>query len=202
MDDRHLSRDSSQNWKKKNTCSGWWTKNGEQGRNKGRTVRTKEGERETETETETERKEGRTRNDNHVEDRTYIPDGGHVAGTRETWSPQELATKCDCLFVSFAIFFCRFVFSLISLSSSLHNTSRARVWRTCGFFVFVSETRISFCLRYHLKECLVFSWFLWTYYRRFLFLLSSGRKCWSYLSRFSWFCFAQDCRELLLGFFY
>jgi hypothetical protein len=70
---------------------------------KGRTVRTKEGERERDT--ETERKEGRTRNDNHVEDGTYIPDGGHVAGTRETWSPQELATKCDCLFVSGAIFF-------------------------------------------------------------------------------------------------
>lgn len=66
-------------------------------------MRTKEGARERET--ERERKEGRARNDDHVEDRTYIPDGGHVAGTRETWSPQELATKFDCLFVSVAIFF-------------------------------------------------------------------------------------------------
>jgi hypothetical protein len=29
---------------------------------------------------------------------------------------------------------------------SFLNTSRAKVWRNCGFFVFVSKTQISFCL--------------------------------------------------------
>jgi hypothetical protein len=157
--------------------------------------------RERERERERERKEGRTRNDNHVEDRTYIPDGGHVAGTGETWSPQELATKCGCLFVSVAIFFV-FVFSLISLSSSLHNTSRARVWTEVRIFCFrlwdsdlflpaISSERVP-CILVISVDIL----------SKISILAKLGRKCWSYLSRFSWFCFAQDCRELLLGFFY
>ncbi len=156
-----------------------------------------------ERERDREREEGRKSKEWRPRGRQNIHSGRWTrCGNSRDLEPARVGNKirlpvCKCCDI-----FCRFVFSLISLSSSLHNTSRARVWRKCGFFVFVSVTRISFCLRYHLKECLVFSWFLWTYYRRFLFLLSSGRKCWSYLSRFSWFCFAQDCRELLLGFFY
>jgi hypothetical protein len=67
-------------------------------------VRTKEDERERGRERERERKEEQGMRTTWKTKHTFR-DGGHVAGTRETWSPQELATKCNCLFESVAIFF-------------------------------------------------------------------------------------------------